>query len=309
MSELIPQLTMEQYKSIPAMNASTLVHGLTSMYDLKRAIDGFNDYKSGAMSLGTVAHVLVLEPFEFQRRFVVMPDFASDPENVTQNGTRSYNASTTYVKTKVAEFEASNPGKEIVKRTEYETAKRCIESLNTSDWFVDVLSRSNKEVALTGEIEGVPFKGRVDMLATDCIVDVKTAASVGVESYGNSHERLHYTFRMAIYRELVRQATGSVRPCYMAVVSTSNFDRVIYRIPDFALDIELERVRAVLRRYKQCLESNEWTGIDNGNDIVELYLPYAAQKRYDEAMGDVRFKDVDPVEVESKESEEVEIPF
>ena len=91
-------IAWNDYLSIKRMNPSTLVHGIKSMRRLRRAIqDGFPE-ESNAMRLGSGIHALLLEPDEFDKRFVVMPTFHLDAANTTAKGERTDSKLTNYYK-------------------------------------------------------------------------------------------------------------------------------------------------------------------------------------------------------------------
>ena len=88
--------------------------------------------------------------------------------------------------------------------------------------------RGEKQVIMTGEIEGLPFKIKMDsFLEGKGIVDLKTTenADVNFRYYiKDTGVRLPfflawgYDTQLAIYREIVRQNTGDTLPCYICAV-------------------------------------------------------------------------------------------
>jgi len=205
------------YTQVKRMNPSTLVAGRKSMKRLKRAIEGGFPEETNAMRLGSGIHALLLEPEEFEERFCVIASFNLDPENLRAAKRKDEpiidrmtdSKATTYYKAKVADFKAANGNKCFIDRMQYDTALTCIEALHTRGHFIDLVSRSNKEVTVYGEIEGVECKGRMDLLATDVIADLKTTHDVS--DFGRTTMKFGYLFKMAFYRELVRQNTVGLR--------------------------------------------------------------------------------------------------
>lgn len=265
-----------EYAQIPRMNPSTLVYGLKSMRRLKRVIDNGGVTKTDAMILGGGVHCLLLEPDEFEARFAVMPDFHLEEGNVTGKGVKSESKGTTYYKQRAAAFIAANSDKEIIERAEYDKALYMIECIRAKPAATMWIDQCKKEVVVTGEICGVPMKGRLDLLdvSSATILDVKTTNSAAPFAFGRTFANLNYGMRMAIYRELVRQQIGRTCSVYMiAQEDRDDFDTVVYEVPDVVLDNAMPLVEATLTKYKSCLKSGEWPGVDGGEDYVQLVVP------------------------------------
>jgi hypothetical protein len=283
------EINWEDYCNVKKMNPSTLVAGCKSMLRLKRAIEGGFPEETKAMRLGTGIHALLLEPEEFESRFCVIPSFNLDPENLRApkrkdepvSDRRTDSKVTSYYKAKVAEFQSFNHGKSFLDRTQYDQALTCIEALNSRSHFRDLVASSNKEVTVYGEIEGVPFKGRLDLLHPLCICDLKTTFDVA--QFGRTFTSLEYAFKLSIYRELVRQNTAGVRDVKVIAQETSgDFDNAMFVVPSDILDNAFNRVLFVLNQYKQSLSSDVWPGWDRGVPEIEIELPYWAKKQMEE---------------------------
>lgn len=90
------------------------------------------------------------------------------------------------------------------------------------------LMSGDKQTIMTGEIEGLPFKIKMDSYVPGvCITDLKTTESCSktfrkyVADSGNRepfYRLWGYDIQLAIYREIVRQKTGETLRCYIAAV-------------------------------------------------------------------------------------------
>ena len=105
----------------------------------------------------------------------------------------------------------------------------------------------------TGEIEGLKFKSKLDSFHEGkAIVDLKTTQDINKYYYVpdtgahiNFIEYFGYDTQLAIYRELVRQATGDTLRCFIAAVDKSEEpDIAVIEIPQNRLDEALEEVKA-----------------------------------------------------------------
>ena len=284
------------YCQVKRMNPSTLVAGVHSMKRLKSRIDEGFPEETNAMRKGSGGHALLLEPDQFEKRFVVVPDFNLDPDNVTGKGDRSESKATTYYKFKIAEFARDNDSKTFLSRKDYDNCLYAVESIHSRPAMRELVTSSLKEVTVYGEILGVPFKGRLDLLNTTTISDLKNTASVHKRAFGRTFANLHYAFKLSIYRELVRQNTNRVLDVMLLTQELDgDFDNALVPVPDIVLDNAFERVEAVVKQYKSCLASGRWPGVDGGSEYYELYLPqWTLEDAEDLDWGD-------PVEAEDRE--------
>lgn len=280
-TEIVKDMDWETYRACKEMNASTLVYGIKSMRSLRRAITHGSSEETNAMRLGTGIHCLVLEPEEFEDRFVVMPDFENDKNNLraakhkseTLEDRRTNSKATSFYKNSVSVFQAKNVGKCILTRQQYDTALMAIESINDHHSASKYIQGYAKEVTLFGSILGVECKGRVDLLG-DYIVDVKSTGDASERAFSRVCAGQNYAFKMAFYRELVRQNIGKTLDVKLIAQETSgDFDTVVYDIPESRLDAAYDLVVSVMERYVTARTRDEWHGVDRGIDTLELAIP------------------------------------
>lgn len=149
-------------------------------------------------------------------------------------------------------FKAQHP--ELFKRdgslkAEYIQAEQIINYLENDDLFMEYMS-GEKQVIMTGEIDGVAVKVKVDSLLPDKIVDLKIMRDfepIYVPEKGrlNFIEAWEYDLQGAVYQEIVRQCTGKKLPFYIAAATkeADGPDKMIIEIPQSYLDVELERFK------------------------------------------------------------------
>ncbi len=277
-------ISWDDYVAIKRMNPSTLVYGRRSMKALRRVItEGFWE-ASDVMVLGTSIHSLLLEPDEFEERFAVMPSYHLDADNCTQGGKSSTSRATKYCEEMEAGFVRAIGSKTLLLRSQYDTALTCIESIRSRPAMVEIIEHSHKEVTVLGEIDGIECKGRIDLLHPSKIVDLKNTADVSERKFKRIFDDLGYAFKLAMYRELVRQNTVGVRDVEIIAQETSgDFDNVLYTLPSDWLDDAMNDVMRVIAMYKQSLATGVWPGVDGGQDRVELERPYWQKKEADQS--------------------------
>jgi hypothetical protein len=281
------QIPWADYVQVKKMNPSTLVAGCKSMLSLYNRInEGFQE-ETNAMRLGSGSHALLLEPEEFEKRFCVMPDFHLSANNLREakNKSESFedrrtdSKATKFYKREVAAFAADNPDKTIIGRTQYDQCLRAIESIWDRPRMRELVESSAKEVTVYGEICGIECKGRLDLLNRKKFADLKNTVSVAKRDFGRVFMRLRYDFKLAFYRELVRQNWGDTLDCEIICQELSgDFDNTLVPVPREVLDNAYAKVVEVMTQYKRCLETNKWPGVDGGSDYYELYVPQWAME-------------------------------
>ena len=123
-----------------------------------------------------------------------------------------------------------------------------------------------KQVIMTGEISGVPFKIKIDAYHPDkLIVDQKIIKDLDlswVEREGKNIktdfiDAYGYDIQGAIYQEIVRQNTGKTLPFVLAITTKEeNPDKALIEIDQEYLDRALELVKELAPRY-QAIKNGE----------------------------------------------------
>ena len=121
--------------------------------------------------------------------------------------------------------------------------------LENDDLFMEYMS-GEKQVIMTGKIEDVDVKIKVDSLLPDKIVDLKIMRDfepIYIPEKGrlNFIEAWEYDLQGAVYQEIVRQNTGKKLPFFIAAGTkeADGPDKKIIEIPQSYLDVELERFK------------------------------------------------------------------
>lgn len=118
-----------------------------------------------------------------------------------------------------------------------------------------------KEMIVYGEIEGVPFKGKLDSvnLSQGYFADLKTMKSIydmewnadlrrKVPTAVNNILGFGYHSQLAIYRDLLKQMTGDeFRPIIVAVSKEEVPDKEVIRIDEEWLEEGLEEVKETIK--------------------------------------------------------------
>lgn len=144
-------------------------------------------------------------------------------------------------------------------KAEFKQLDRIVARFQRDPFFMSYLE-GDKQVILTGEIAGVPFKGKLDILDVEHkrIVDFKSARdfkSIYDPDLGmrvNFAEFWGYDIQAPIYVELARQAgLGQLDYFIAAVTKESEPDLAVIHVPDKVLAEKLREVEFLTPTYHQ----------------------------------------------------------
>ena len=133
-------------------------------------------------------------------------------------------------------------------KAEYEQAEAIIQRILKDKLFTEYMS-GEKQVIMSGSINGVNVKIKVDSLHEDKIVDLKIMRDFeSVYSAENGRqpwfEAWGYDLQGAVYQEVVRQNTGEILPFYLAAATKEKVtDLDIVQIDQKMLDYSLDRFK------------------------------------------------------------------
>lgn len=137
---------------------------------------------------------------------------------------------------------------------EIKQAFKIIERIKQDELTMKYLD-GKKQVIMTGEINGVPFKVKTDVLHDDKIVDqkiMKDFKNIYVEDRGYVpwFDAWEYDLQGAIYQEIVRQNIEKKLPFYLqAATKESTPDIDIVHISQSYLDFEMSKLENEVLRY------------------------------------------------------------
>lgn len=166
-----------------------------------------------------------------------------------------------YFSNEMGDFAKENP--QIFKKDgtllkDFEKANEIIKAIETDPLMMKYLN-GKKQVIMTGTIQGVKFKIKVDSLLEDCIVDQKVMSSINdklwIERNGRNVQidfvqAYGYDIQGAIYQTIVEQNTGKKLPFVLAVATKEEEpDKALIQIDQYFLDKALEVVKANCERY------------------------------------------------------------
>lgn len=100
------------------------------------------------------------------------------------------------------EYVAENNSGMVMLKHEVEHAERLVKAMMGNEYFRDLIMDdfNEYEVPAIGEIEGALWKGKADIVGTDCLYDLKTSSDIGRFKYKVND--YNYDSQAYIYQEL-----------------------------------------------------------------------------------------------------------
>lgn len=160
-------------------------------------------------------------------------------------------------------------------RADYRQADEII-SLITNDALMVAMLGGEQQKIVTGEIYGVPFRGKLDsflsaeqcrqiaadfpkmaehlMMADGAIVDLKIIRDMdSVYKAGEGRVSFirawRYDLQLAIYQRLMQQLTGNLLPCFIVCATKEKTpDKAVIHIPQYMLDAALSEAEEDIKR-------------------------------------------------------------
>jgi exodeoxyribonuclease VIII len=180
-------MPFSEYQSHPAINHSglKLIERSPSHY----IWDKQNERKeTTALKLGSAIHSAILEPKEFEEKYIT----AGNIDKRTKSGKEAYAA-------------LEMKGKIILSIDEYDTVKRCVESVYKNVTATELLKDGRPEVSVFGSIKGIECKCRPDWLRSDgIVVDIKSTCDASLKEFSRSVLNYGYHSQAAFYIDVLK---------------------------------------------------------------------------------------------------------
>jgi hypothetical protein len=278
-------LPFDQYLQIDAVSNSRLNLARKSAAHYKLGYTG----TSKAMQLGSLVHCGILEPTAVADRYVVMPDYASMPENCDAKGNRSWSHSTTFVKEAKRQFESDNTTKYVVTQEMYDKLVGLRASLADNSTVRALFAHGQAETTIVWRDEwtGLLCKMRADWMqvSTDMIrlVDLKTTRDAlaferAIATYG-------YHRQMAFYQRGILEAYNLIADPWIVTVETdAPFGVRVARLSEAALSVGDEEVNELMSLIAECKKADVWPGYSSPD---EWHLPQFYGRINDETIVEI----------------------
>ncbi|WP_250533952.1 PD-(D/E)XK nuclease-like domain-containing protein [Caballeronia sp. AZ10_KS36] len=260
---IVHGLNIDEYHAMPAISKS----GLDSI-DLSPAIYYARHLdpnrppsreKSGQLE-GHLAHCAILEPEEFEKRYVIGPTL--------NRNTKEWKA-----------FVAANPERIAIQHDQYEAAIRQAASVRALPEIGDVLASGQPEVSAfwVDEETGAECRCRPDFVhdaTSDSVIllDVKTFSDPSPNEFARQCGRKAYAKQAALYTDGYEKASGkTVRGfIFLAVGNEWPYAAAAMMLDEDSLEAGRRHYKRNLRTYAECVKTNTWPGFSDGITLIRL---------------------------------------
>lgn len=228
-------------------------------------LDYINRHKTSptdAMKLGSLVHCLMLRPELFNEQFSVSPDI---------------NKRTNAGKEEWAEFCRLNEGKTVVEDSDYEHARRLVDTAMTNDNIYNaVKSCYDFEREWQMEIDGLPYRGFYDGISTDYILEVKTINDASPKNVVSDFYKRKYHLQASLY-----SLSQFGFPILYVIIETSQpYLSYIAMADDDYIGQGSIDIGKLNEKFNYCMDNNDFNkGYEfhvSGN--VKIGLPWSVEK-------------------------------
>jgi PDDEXK-like domain of unknown function (DUF3799) len=250
------------YRELEALNITRLKEMRRSPQHYQWALT--NPKATDTLTLGTAAHVAVLEPERFAKQFATW-------ERRTEAGAMAPRRGQYW-----EEFERANKGKEIITADQDYLARAIAQAVRGDARAMRYLEAGEPEVVMEWEAWGRKCKGRLDWLThidgEPVLVGLKSARDCRPFIFGSAAAKLGYALQWAFYQNGFAIIKGGERPRMVEIVveSAPPHAVVVYRIPDDVLLYGEEEFLKLIELLDRCERDDEWPGPATDEQVLSL---------------------------------------
>ncbi|MCU7836133.1 MAG: PD-(D/E)XK nuclease-like domain-containing protein [gamma proteobacterium symbiont of Taylorina sp.] len=235
------------------------------------------EYKD-CFRIGSLIHTCILEPEKLNEEYLTAPNIgkrskadreswadwflehgANDvPEIITKPAANWY-----------GEFQKQT-GISIVTPDELSKFMQMLHSVQSNSEAVSLLSggRAEQSLFFTDDETGVNLKVRPDQLNDQFCTDIKSTRNAKPHAFARSIMDFGYHISQAMYLDGIKQVTGrDVQYRYIVIQKDAPYLCVVYQLSDESAEIGRVKYRELLRKLAECLESDQWPGLENNFDL------------------------------------------
>ncbi len=254
--EIICNMPAAIYHGTKALSKSGLDQFRKSPAHFRAWQDGTTKNESSpALEFGTAVHMAILEPELFALNYTL---FTGDRRN--KDGKMAYEA-------------VIASGKIPLNQEQWDNITGAAAAVHAHPAAALLVEKIQTEVSCFDSWNGVKVKARIDGLAKDYIIDVKTTQDASPASFGKSCAQFRYHVQAAWYQRM----TGVNRFIFIAVEKEAPYGVACYELDQQAIDLGHSIIEEQLRTFVECQQLNSWPCYSS--TIQSLSLPAWAARQ------------------------------
>lgn len=258
-----------------------MIHENMSFSDYASKLDGLNQSKLGllrrcpqkfkhsltaeredtdALRIGRLIHTAVFQPHLLNNEFLCLPEI----DRRTAKGREEYNA-----------LVSQNPDKTCIKKEEFDKALQIAAEVRGNKHVMRLIEGAHTELSVQwkDQATGVLCKARLDCYNEDLgiVIDLKTTIDASPQGFSRKLYSYGYNRQAAWYLESLRAHNErAAHFVFIAVEKEAPYSLGLYRLSDEAIRLSKSENEALLRKYAECLRTNNWPGYTDGVEDISI---------------------------------------
>lgn len=227
--------------------------------------------QTDAMALGSLVHKAILEPSEFMKNCLVVPQF----EGPTKDG-RMSSRSAAAKEAKQQWYAELKPDQMVITGEEFVQIKGMLDSVYAHPSAGQLLQKTHNELSFFWhDIEsGADCRCRPDALREGhIIIDLKTTHDASPKAFQRSLAQFRYHVQAAFYLEGLSQVTSQNYDTFVlvAVETKPPYAVAVYVLDSATIEAGQFQYKKDLRKYANCMREGKWPAYSD--EIMPMNLP------------------------------------
>lgn len=274
---IIEGMPEDEYFGLPYASNSALGTILNRSPLHSRA--AYKTASSPAQQLGTLFHLILLQPDLAGEKITMLPESANKTSNVGKRRLLTWMENKLMQQSKAgadlpegkmlsARIDELSPMLHdrfiVTNQFTYDTVRVMRDAVMKRNISAAIFEQGQAEVSMFAEVADVRCKGRADWIAPalHLICDVKTTQNAGRDAFSRDAARYGYHRQAFFYRRLYAAATYQSEPIFVHLVveSAPPYDVAFFELDTEAIDAGNRQIDEALEIWRRCEFSGIWPG-------------------------------------------------
>lgn len=245
-------MSNKEYRQKEGISASDLKKMVKSMKSWKYSNDNPDEEDTPALKFGRAYHKYCLEPYDFYNEYIVSPKF----DRRTKEGKQAYD-----------KFLIEAEDKEVIDEEMFNTIDEMREELYKTPYVKKLLFGEHEQSFFwTDDATGIPLKCRPDSYTklgnVNVIIDLKTVSNADTDAFMRDSQKYLYNLQAYHYIDGMKVVTGEdYNFVFIAQEKQKPYLVNVLEADEYFLQDGKEVRDEMLRKYKKCLELDEYPGL------------------------------------------------